>query len=263
MPAAVELRPTIDRGWLEKASTADPVAHAYAVWDLDHLPEKTRFVSAVSESGTEGYLLLWLGHPTAPIVHWVGGERFAQEMANGLPPRPFVAIVPPEVRDRVVAHRGPAAEYDLLLLERPKQKARTADLDPSVRRLQGADRPTVASWAAEQRSTGVSVYRWVDPDQEAVWGAIGADGPIGVVRASVRLPAVWILSGLYVQPGDRGAGWGRRLVDALVAAADSEGASVALYVRGDRTDARRVYESAGFRTVASRCWVDAGAGVAP
>jgi len=114
--AAIDLRPTIDRAWLETAAAADPIAHALALWDLDRYPDRVRFVSALKDERTVGYLLLWLGHPTTPVVHWFGTTEDARALAEGLPPRPMVAVVPEEMRPEVERARGPVTSHVLLRL---------------------------------------------------------------------------------------------------------------------------------------------------
>src|SRR5208282_4458767 len=112
----MELRPTIDREWLERAAVLDPFGHAYARWDLDHAPYRVRFVSALDGNQTVGYLLIWLGHPTATVVHWVGSDPRARSLVDALPARPLVAIVPETFQDAVVKARGPARPLSVLLL---------------------------------------------------------------------------------------------------------------------------------------------------
>jgi ribosomal protein S18 acetylase RimI-like enzyme len=267
MPGGVELSPSIDRSWLDQALNDDPVSHAYAVWDLANSPDRVRFVSARSPGGTEGYLLWWTGHPSVPIVHWVGGESVARELAEALPPRPLVVVAPPRVRGTIVAARGPAREFGLLLLVR---EAGTSPRDgggategPGVRRLTGADRPAVTAWAATQHGSEVGEYRTFDPEVEVAWGAFEGSSPVGVARAAVRLPAIWVLAGVYVAPGARRQGWGRRLVAAVAAASDAAGARLLTFVREDSKAARGLYESVGFHRTGRRLWIDAGAGLEP
>ncbi len=267
MPGGVEISPTIDRVWLDQASSDDPVAHAYAVWDLANSPDRVRFVSARSPGGTEGYLLWWTGHPSVPIVHWVGGESVARELAQALPPRPLVVVAPSRVRGAIVEARGPAREFGLLLLVREIGERPGAPSDATersgVRRLAGADRPAVTAWAATQEGSEVAEYRTFDPELEVAWGAFDGGSPVGVARAAVRLPAIWVLAGVYVAPEARRRGWGRRLVEAVAAASSAAGARLLTFVREDSRSARGLYESVGFRRTGRRLWIDAGAGIEP
>ena len=261
---AIDLRPTIDRAWLERAAAEDPITHAFALWDLDRYPGRVRFVSAVGPATTEGYLLVWLGHPSAPIVHWFGGTDAAQALADALPPRPLVAIVPEEVGTEVERARGPVIVHRLLGLVAEGDPGREAeDFAPGVRPLTGADRAYLTAWASRHREPVVAEYPGLDPDLEAIWGFF--DGPrlLGVVRAAVRLSTVWLLAGVYVEPVARGRGIGLALVRAALSAGRRAGATVALYVREDRPAARTVYERAGFRPQHRRLWIDAGADLEP
>jgi ribosomal protein S18 acetylase RimI-like enzyme len=260
----VSLRPTIDRAWLERAAQSDPLAHALALWDLDHFPEQIRFVSAVREEETVGYLLLWLGHPTVPIVHWFGRPEHAPILAEGLPPRPLVAIVPEDVGPDVARARGPVTTYSLhlLVIERGSIPP-TEERREGVRKLTRADRPALVALASRRGEMVVSEYSHIDPDQEAVWGCFEGGRLRAVARAVVRLPTLWLLGGVFVDPSARGRGLGVTIVRTALEAGVREGATVALFVRADRPAARTVYERAGFRLRDRRIWLDAGAGLEP
>jgi ribosomal protein S18 acetylase RimI-like enzyme len=259
----VELRPTIDRAWLEREAARDPLAHAFALWDLAQNPDRIRFFSAVDGETTLGYLLVWLGHPTATVVHWVGGGADSG-LAGLLPPRPLVAIVSKEVRDVVEAARGPAREHTLRAMVRvAAPSSGRPGRRRNVRRLHREDVPSLTAWARRQHDPVVADYPFLDPDAEPTWGAFEGRDLVGVARAEVRLPRLWVLGGVYVQPEARARGWGRSLVSAALTEGEATGARVALYVREDRTDARRLYESLGFRPGGRRVWLDLGAGLAP
>jgi len=260
---ALEFRSAIDRTWLEAASSADPVAHAYALWDLDHAPDRIRFVAAAAGDETLGYLLVWLGHPVAPVVHWVGTDARLGPLADRLPSRPLVAIVPEEFRERVNATRGPARAHALLVLLASETGALPPRPEPEIRRLRAPDRGALSAWADRQDDAVVGEYAHLDPEAELVWGAFEDGRLVGAIRAAVRLPRIWVLGGVYVEPAARGEGWGRSLVETALSAARAAGAPLALYVREDRTPARTLYASLGFRSVGRRVWLDAGSGLSP
>ncbi|HTT14991.1 MAG TPA: GNAT family N-acetyltransferase [Thermoplasmata archaeon] len=258
----LEFRPTLDRRWLEHDALAHPVRHAYALWDLAHSPERIRFVSAVDGEETVGYLLVWLGHPAAPVVHWVGDDLRLVGLAAHLPPRPLVAIVPPAFAEAAAAARGPGRAVALLGLV-GRGSADPGPVSETVRRLEAADRASLRAWAAQQDDPVVAEYAGLDPARELVYGAFEGDRLEGVVRAAVRLPALWVLGGVYVTPAARGEGFGRALVETVLRAAAAAGADVALYVREDRTPARTLYASLGFAPADRRVWLDLGAGLVP
>jgi ribosomal protein S18 acetylase RimI-like enzyme len=261
---SIDLRATIDRRWLDRVAAADPIAHAYALWDLDRFPEQVRFVSAVRGETTVGYLLIWLGRRTVPVVHWFGVSADARALAEGLPPRPLVAIIPEEVRPDVERLRGPAEARPLrLLVAGPAPAPSPPEATSAVRALTGTDRASLAAWASGRSEMVVTDYPYLDPDREAIWGCFEHGRLCGVARAVVRLPTVWILGGVYVEPEARGRGLGLELVRAVLAAGRRAGAVVALYVREDRPAARAVYDRAGFEPRGRRLWVDAGAGLEP
>jgi len=263
----MELRPTIDREWLEHASAADPFAHAYARWDLEHAPYRVRFVSAVDGDETVGYLLIWLGHPTTTVVHWVGSDPRAGLLKDALPARPLVAIVPETFQSDVVLVRGPGRPLPILLLVR-EARSETATSVPSpvpaeVRQLERRDHTELREFAARQADPVAAEYPALDPGEEAIWGAFSRDRLVGAARAAVRLEGVWLLGGVIVDPSLRGRGVGRALLEEAIARAEEEGARVGLYVREDRVEARRLYERLGFRPHGRRTWIDFGAGISP
>jgi ribosomal protein S18 acetylase RimI-like enzyme len=254
--APVELRPTIDRGWLEKAQGADPLAHAYALWDLDRLPDRVRFVSAVRDEATVGYLLVWLGRPARPVVHGFGPSDAAPLLASALPDPPFVAVVPEEMEPAIRATRGRAEARAVLLLLRDRGPIAAARPPVGIRRLSRADRPALETWARRGADPSVAEYAVGDPDAELIWGAFEGPDLVGIAGASVRLPTIWVLAGVYVDPAARRRGIGRAIVREAIAAAEAAGVRVGLYVREDAAPARRLYESLGFRPAGRRLWLE-------
>jgi len=262
-PGDVSLRPTIDRSWLERAAAEDPVAHAFALWDLDRFPDRVRFVSALRGDTTRGYLLVWLGR-AAVVVHWFGATEEAPVLAEALPPRPLVVVAPEEVRREVERARGPLVSYPVLLLIAPAGVAPAA-VPPAgtARRLTADDRTQLRELTAGHDELVASGYATVDPGQEVVWGVFEDGGLCGVGRATVFRSSVWILGGVFVHPARRGRGFGHTLVRAVLADARRAGVPVGLYVREDRPAARAIYERAGFRPHGRRTWMDGGTGLEP
>ncbi len=274
MPA-IELRPTIDRAWLDRAAADDPWEHAYALWDLERFPDRVRIVSAVRATETVGYLLIWPGPRGAAIVHWHGTGPGADALASGLPPRPLVAVVPPEAAPWVRRARGAGPEYPELRLTRASTDPGAPDRGPGaaparprstsreVRRLTASDRARLQAFAAAHPDPLTAEYPGLDLADDAVWGGWDADRLVGVARAAVRLRKQWIVGGVYVDPAERGHGWGAAIVGALLDAATTAGAHVGLYVREDRPPALALYRRLGFVPTARRRWIDLGAGLEP
>jgi ribosomal protein S18 acetylase RimI-like enzyme len=252
--AAVEVRPTIDRLWLERAATTDPLAHAYALWDLDRSPQDVRFASAVRGEETVGYLLVWLGRRDRPVVHWFGDPRLAGRLVGALPRPPFVAVVPPDAEPLVAqAFPGvPSAGLRLMLRER----GRLPRPGSAVRRLRREDREALAELVRAHGAPELGAYATLDPEREPAWGVVERGRLTGVARAGVRLPGLWLVTGVFVAPAFRNRGWGLALVAAVVDAAEEAGAPTGLYVRDDEPAARRIYDRLGFREVGRRRWLD-------
>jgi GNAT superfamily N-acetyltransferase len=252
--AAVEARPTIDRRWLERVAALDPLTHAYALWDLDRTPQAVRFVSAVLGEETVGYLLVWLGRRDRPVVHWFGEAGLADVLVPAFPAPPFVAVAPPEVAPvlRAAFPGGRLSPLKLMLREPGELGLPTAP----VRRLRRQDRTEIAALVRAHAEPDLEAYLGLDLEGEPAWGAF--DGPrlVGVARAAVRLPRVWVVGGVFVVPAHRGRGVGGALVSSVVASAEAHGARVGLYVRDEPAGALRLYERLGFREVGRRAWLD-------
>ena len=103
----------------------------------------------------------------------------------------------------------------------------------------------------------------MDLESEFVLGGFDRGTLVGVARAVVRLPSVWLVSGVYVQALRRGQGWGLAITREVQVEAQERGAPCALFVREDNLPAITVYAHLGFRTVARRSWYDCGVHLAP
>ncbi len=248
----VELRWTIDREWLRRRARREPLAHAYALWDLERFPERTRFVSVRRGEETVGYLLVWLGEPGRPRVHWFGELQDASDLVSALPTPPFVAFVPPEVSPLITAARGEGTAEPIALLLHDQGSIGLPPADVVVRRLAAPDRDELAAWTSRHRDPLLAGYGSVDPGRDVVWGAFEGPRLVGVGCAEIRLGAAWVLSGVYVDPGARGRGIGRALVGAAIDAAGHDGAPLGVFVREDQEAALRLYGSLGFRRVGRR-----------
>ena len=258
MPERVAVTPGIDRGWLEEAAAADPIAHAWALWDLDHAPDRVRFLTLSVEGTPSAYLLLWFGLPHAPVVHWVGSTRHPRPLLDEMPARPMIAIVPVEAAPAVEAIRGPAVGYPLLVMALPREAPTPASGPVEARRLTRADRPALVEIAQQFPALLTASYATVDPGIEPTFGLFAHGRLAGVARVQVSLPTVWIIGGIFTVPEHRGRGFGRALTVAATSAARAEGALPALAVRESNASAVHLYGALGYRTVDRRVWVDAG-----
>lgn len=260
MAAGVEVRPTIDRRWLERVSASDPLVHAYALWDLDRTPGEVRFVSAVRGEETVGYLLIWLGRRAGPVVHWFGDADLAGVLLPAFPRPPFTAVVPSDVEPAVVsAFPGAKAARLRMMVRAPGTPSPGAG--GAVRRLERAHRAALVELTSSYDTSELAAYAGLDPETEPMWGAFQGDRLVGVARAAVRLTGIWVVGGVFVEPPSRGRGLGLALVGAVVAEAERAGARTGLYARDDARAAVRLYERLGFREVGQRSWLDVRADV--
>ncbi len=261
-PEPAELRPTIDRSWLEGAERSDPIAHAYALWDLDRFPDRVRFVSALVGGRPVGYLLCWEVPDHLPVVQWMAPP--IPELATALPSRPLRVNAPAYAAALVRSARAPCTEQPLLLESAPLGIPLPATpFDGRVRQIEREDAATLYALARSVPDEMAASYVGLDPGAEAIFGGFDGRQLVAVARASVRRPSVWFVSGVFVRPEFRGRGWGKAVARAVVMAARSAGASAALYVREARADARAAYEGLGFRPVDRRILLDCGSPDAP
>jgi ribosomal protein S18 acetylase RimI-like enzyme len=250
----------IDRLWLEARARTDPIAHSWAVWDLDHVPDRVRYVSLRRGDQTVGYVLIWYG-AGAPRAHWVSADPEDGLLVQALPPPPVIAIVPERVAEGVREHLHARESYPIDILECTGRTLTPPD--PRVRRLRSPDSPNLAAMVARNPSMRAAGYSGADLDRSPVWGAFEADRLVAVARIAVQLPAVWIVTGVFTEPSFRGRGLGREVAGAATSAGLASGARVALYVRADNAIAQNLYRELGFHRIDGRIWIDAGVGVAP
>lgn len=253
----LELRPTVDRRWLERRAEAEPLVHAHALWDLDRAPQSVRFVSVLRGETTVGYLLIWLGSPTRAIVHWYGPVASTRRLLEHFPAPPFGAFVPEEVVPLVIERYPAAALAQLELMVRPRD-ADGAE-GPPARRLTEGDRAELERFLSENPEPLLSGYSGLDLAEEPAWGTFSQGRLTGLTRASVRLGRLWIVSGVFVAPAHRRRGVGASLVGSAVREATRHGADAGLFVRSANPGARRLYERLGFRTVARRSSLEVAA----
>jgi len=255
MPSeAAELRPTIDRAWLRTVALQEPLVHAYASWDLERTPAQVRFASIVVGGTTVGYLLVWLGHVGRPVVHWFGPWSSCARLREALPPPPYVLVAPPDVAEPLGRELRPGREMPLCLLQRDPGPLPVPGR--GVRRLERSDLEALAGLIGRTDDPEAAGYASVDPGAEPVWGAFAGPSLIGVARAAVRLPRIWVLAGLYVDPAHRGRGTGATLVGEVANEARRNGAPLGLYVRDDAGPAARLYRRLGFVLLARRHWLE-------
>lgn len=134
--------------------------------------------------------------------------------------------------------------------------------DITVRSLTRADEPHWrALWTAYLRfyesAVSEEVYlttfsRLLDPN-EPVWGLLAEHEarPVGLVhyifhRHNWKVEDVCYLQDLYADPDVRGQGVGRKLIEAVYAAADAEGAPTVYWLTQEfNAEARKLYDRIG------------------
>ena len=265
-PATGTLEVGMDARWLGEVAHRDPVRHAYARWDLQQAPDQVEFRVWREGETPVAYLLIWNGTPGLPVVHWVGDPH--APLVEVLPPRPLIAVVPETQIEPVRLARGPTTVRHILVMAHDRPASRPRTPVEGVRRLREEDLPALRRFIASEEAWLVRGYTSVRPTtdpkrEEPAWAAFDGDRIVGVARAQVRLPEVWVLGGIYVTESHRNRGIGRTLTAAATLEAEARGARAALYVREDNAPARKVYEELGYRAMDRRAWIDAGADRSP
>jgi ribosomal protein S18 acetylase RimI-like enzyme len=246
------LRPGIDARWLEREARAAPVEHAYALWDLVQAPDRTRFVSLVRDGTTRAYLLFWHGNPASVITHWVGAADAA--LLPALPAPPCILLVPEAAAELVRGARPGVTGFPTRMMVRAAGRP-LPEGPRGVRRLTGRDRGLLPN-VVEPTSPFQPGYARLDPDVEPVWGAFDGERLVGVAHASVTLPFVWVIAGVYTRPDHRGRGIAQAVTAAVCRAAEAAGAVATLFVREENGPAVRAYEKLGFEGVGRKFWFE-------
>ncbi len=256
MAPEANLRPGIDRGWLDEELAKSPARHAYAIWDLEHYPDQAQFFTLTVSGGPKGYLLIWRGTGGTPSAHWISDEPDDQALLAGFPSPPFLAFVPERRADTVVASVHNATTRRVDLMENPGPSRPTTAQTP-VRPLTMDDQQEFHALVDGDPEHSLSRHRDLDLDTTRSWGAFDGRKMVSFAHASVTLPQIWILNGIYTDPAYRGKGYGRAATEAATRAGLDEVARVGLYVFSDNTPAVRLYRHLGFREVERLVLVDA------
>ena len=247
----------IDAGWLDSLAAANPVRHAYALWDRTFAADRVQFVTEWEGGVRRAYLLIWRGRPEVPVVHWVGHPDDPLPLMEALPPRPLIAVVPEALGARVARHRAPATTSPVLLMAHHRPPPMAGGPTGPGRRLTEPDTPLLRAFARENPDPLTVSYATADLRTEAVFGVVEPRGIVAAARVQAATPGAWIIGGVYTAPTERGRGYGTAVARAAVAATVAAGARPGLFVREENRPAYRIYEGLGFTTLERCAWVDA------
>jgi len=251
------VEPGLDTEWLAERARADPIRHAWAVWDLLKFPHLTSF-STLREGGRpSAYLLRWHGAAPTTVVHWVGDAVDARPLMEALPARPMIAVVPLDHADEVVRRYAPAQASVVRLMALDVGAPVAPPVEGRARRLVASDGPALQELARIWVDPISRGYAHVNPALEPVFGAFHLGRLASVARVQVALPSVWLIGGVLTLPEFRGLGLSSDVMRLTVHAALAAGARPALYVQESNDVARRIYDRLGFALVERRGWVDA------
>jgi GNAT superfamily N-acetyltransferase len=254
--ARVRLEEGIDRAWLEREARDAPFAHAYALWDLQHAPDRVRLVVLHEEDRPSAYLLIWYGGPSVPIVHWVGAPDPTGTLVGAVPTGPLQAVVPEAVAPALIERRRPSSTARILMMERDRGSADLGKRGPTARRLtMPEDGSAWARFLPRIDPATADAYRSLELNHEWIAGAFEREEIVAVARAAVRLPDFWIVSGVFTRRDRRGFGYGGAVTAEVTRAANRAGARTGLAVRADNHAALSVYERLGYRVTDRRLWL--------
>ena len=246
----------IDIQWLEKLFAAQPLANAYALWDFRQNPDRTQFVTLVRNGAPQGYLLIWRGAPDHSTVHWMSEGPHDEKLLAALPERPLVVLAPERCVKAVVAHCAPATTRSVDLMEHAGSRLRIGQ-KVSVRPLKGTDKEGLRALAQGDPEKFMASFARLDLERARTWGAFDGTDLVSFARAAVIMPSIWVIDGIYTDPGHRGKGFGGAVTAAATNAALEAGARAGLYSYSDNLYAMRLYQSLGYRTVERMVMVDA------
>lgn len=258
---AGRVSPGLDGEWIARALAREPVLHAFAAWDLERERQRCRFVTYEAPDRERSYLLIWTADPLRPVVHWIGEADGDEVLEREVPDGTVTAVVPPRVVPALLRTYPTAAPETILGMVAVGPPG-GGGVGPTARPLLPRDAAMVESFVDANPDPLTEQYRRIDLGSDRAWGAFEGDRLLGMARAPVRLPEIWMITGVYVAPEARRAGAGAAVVGAVMGEAAATGARSALYVRERNETARRLYERLGFETAVRRSWVDLPTGTA-
>ncbi len=259
----LERTPRLPPAEVEPFLPENPVDHAFTLYDQARFPELVRFVTCRVGGRLRAYLLIWEGEPALPEVHWLGSDEPWEELAESLPPRPFVATVPPRLTELIERVRGPTRVFPLDVMVRPAAGVpplRSEDGRTLVRRLEAHDLSPLEPGSEFSHALPPSLLKGGSgPRAYGAFRPEEGNRPLAVARTLVELPGLWVLGGIFTEPDHRRQGLAEAVTTRLVEEAHQRGADCALYVRSDNEGAVRLYRGLGFVFHHALRWIDAGA----
>jgi GNAT superfamily N-acetyltransferase len=249
-----EVSDSLDPGWLAEQAEREPLLHAWAVWDRERFPDQVSFRVLLREGTTLAYLLFWEGTTGNRVVHWVGSVEGSGYLLDALPAPPFIAVVPDSLAPEVLARRGPGRTRGLQL----RRCEVPAPPGGSARLLLPSDAPALERLCAKADEHMGGGYRGIDLSEEVVAGSFEGAELASVARAQVRLPRVWLVTGVVTAPEFGGRGHGRAVTAHITHLAQQRGADPGLYVQDGNAPAESIYTRLGYRTIAHRMWLELG-----
>ena len=166
------VREGIDPVWLAEACEREPVLHVYAAWDLENAPGSTRFVTWGGDGPQRSYLLIWLGDPAKPVVHWVGEEPDDLALASEIPDEVSVAVVPERAIEPLRARFPNVAVEPPLTMARRPDRPPPEGLRTRARRLSQSHADALRAFADRYPDMLTRPYRAPRPHRRADLGKL-------------------------------------------------------------------------------------------
>jgi len=237
----------------------DPLGNAYAIWDLGHSPQRSKFFLLFDEGELVGVLLDYLTYGGFHSI-WLFGEDIDELLDIELPDK-LVFHVPMEleekVRERFPIRAGFSMEF--MILRRGQERLCQKH---EVRPLGLEDARSLAGLRGDAKEEEVRKAEAMLREQP-FYGIFSGSELASVACFQAMNPEIWILGGFYTKPEYRNRGYASSLASFLVKQALSRVEHVGLYVRADNRPAKHVYEKVGFRVYRRMRWLDYNTGFKP
>lgn len=244
-----------DKKTIEKFCRRNPALHIYSIGDLDDFFWKyTTWLGLTEENTISELVLLYQGFSIPTVLGISENTRQMKEFLNtvsGFLPRRFIAHLSPGTEEALVCHYSMEShgEFHKMVLE-DGSKVVNADFS-GVDRLSSDDRGSILELYERSYPESWFDQRMLDTNQYFGIHENGKLVSIAGVHVYSRKHRVAALGNITTHPDWRGKGLGKKVTRVLCRSLSETTDYIGLNVKSDNIPAIRLYESLGFRKIAS------------